>query len=54
MDKIKFKVYDKNGNDVTNKDDWYIDINGNLYFETTDIDCPLMEAEEYRYEIETR
>ncbi len=54
MDKIKFRVYDKEGYDVTDKNDWYIGIDGILYFETTDIDCPLMEAEEYRYEIETR
>ena len=54
MNKIKFRVSDKEGNDVTDKNDWYIGIDGILYFETTDIDCPLMEAEEYRYEIETR
>ena len=52
--RISFRVYDKDGNDVTDKNDWYIGIDGILYFETTDIDCPLMEAEEYRYEIETR
>ena len=52
--RISFRIYDKDGNDVTDKNDWYIGIDGILYFETTDIDCPLMEAEEYRYEIETR
>ena len=52
--RISFRIYDKDGNDVTDKNDWYIGIDGILYFETTDIDCPLMEAEEYRYEIETQ
>ena len=52
--KISFKVYDKYRNDVTDKNDWYIDINGNLYFEVEDIDCPLMDAEEYSYEIITK
>ena len=37
MDKIKFRVYDKEGHDVTDKNDWYIDVDGNLYFETNDI-----------------
>lgn len=56
MDKIKFKVYDKNGNDVTDKNDWYIGVDGILYFEVENIDCPLMDAEEYgyRYEIVTQ
>ena len=54
MDKIKFRVYDKEGNDVTDKNDWYIDVNGYLYFETNDIDSPLMEADDYMYEIVTQ
>ena len=53
MDKIKFRVSDKEGHDVTDKNDWYIDVDGNLYFETNDIDCPLMDADDYRYEIVT-
>ena len=36
MDKIKFRVDDKEGHDVTDKNDWYIDVDGNLYFETND------------------
>ena len=50
--KLKIKVMDENLKDVTSERDWYIDTNGNLYFETNDIDCPLMEAEGYCYQVE--
>ncbi len=31
--------------------DWYIDKQGNLYFETNDVDCPLMDADGFSYEV---
>lgn len=50
--KAKILVFDKNNNNVTNDNDWYIDKEGNLYFETMDMDFPLMLAEEFSYRIE--
>lgn len=44
-----FKVFDKVGNDVTEQQEWYIDVYGTLYFMTNDIDSPLQEAEDYGY-----
>lgn len=48
---MKFKVYDKNGKDVTDTRNWYIDVNGNLYFESNDVDCPLIDADDFYYEL---
>ena len=47
--KLKFTVFDKDGKDVTNKNDWYVDNQGFLYFMTNDIDMPLMDASDYGY-----
>lgn len=41
---IAFKVYDRDGKDVTNEREWYIDKNGCLYYETDDVDSPLQYA----------
>ena len=49
--KIKFKVINNKGVDVTNLHDWYIDSNGDLFCETDDIDSPLYPVEDYTYEI---
>lgn len=49
--KFKIKVLDKDGKDVTKDRDWYIDTEGNLYYETNDIDCPLVDAEDYCYQV---
>lgn len=56
MGRIEIKVFDKDGNDVTNERDWYIDTNGILYMQTNDIDSPLYEANDmkgckYKYNI---
>lgn len=49
---MRFIVKDKNGKDITNFRQWYIDADGYLYFETEDVDCPIMIADnEYTYEI---
>lgn len=51
-DKIRFKVYDKNGNDVTNTKDWFIDNYGLLQYMTHNIDSITAEADEgYYYKI---
>ena len=44
-----FKVYDSKGKDITYQEEWYIDLQGNLYFMTNDIDSPLMDAEYFGY-----
>ncbi len=44
-----FIVYDSNGEDVTQQEEWYIDVYGTLYFMTNDIDSPLMDAESFGY-----
>ena len=49
LDMIKFEVFDKNGVNVTEEQEWYIDPHGCLYFMTNDIDSPLQEAEDYGY-----
>ena len=51
---MRFKVYElATDKDVTDKQEWYIDIEGKLYFLTNDIDTPLYEAsEEYYYKLE--
>ena len=46
-----FKVYDCDGNDVSNEHEWYIDREGNLYYMTSDIDCPLASADDYWIEM---
>ena len=50
---MKYIVKDSNGKDVTTEGSWYIDPNGILYFETDDVDCPLIEADGYSYELRT-
>ena len=51
---MKFKVYELvTDKDVTDKQEWYIDIDGNLLFMTNDIDAPLyMASGEYYYKLE--
>ena len=44
-----FEVFDQKGNNVTMQEEWYIDVNGNLFFMTNDIDSPLMEAESFGF-----
>ena len=44
-----FKVFDANGKDITEQEEWYIDIYGTLYFMTNDIDSPLQDAESFGY-----
>lgn len=34
--RVTFRVYDENGNDVTNTHFWYVDAAGDLYAETTE------------------
>lgn len=56
MVRMEIKVFDKDGNDVTNERDWYIGVDGVLYMQTNDIDSPLYEANDmkgcrYRYKI---
>lgn len=50
--KLKFRVFDKVGNDVTDKNGWYIDNEGYLYFITDDIDMPLFPVDDYGYTYE--
>lgn len=39
--------------EVTDEQEWYIDILGRLFYMTDDINCPLYEAdEEYYYTLE--
>lgn len=51
---MKFKVYEiGTDKDVTDENEWFIDIDGNLMTMTDDIDCPLHEASrEYYYKLE--
>jgi hypothetical protein len=56
MVRMEIKVFDKDGNDVTNERNWYIGVDGVLYMQTNDIDSPLYEANDikgyrYRYKI---
>ena len=51
MSKIRFVVFDRDGNDITDKNEWYIDIDGNLFFMTNDIDMPLFDADGCTYEV---
>lgn len=46
---MEFKVYDSEGNDVTETRQWFIDTKGNLYYLTDDAGSPLMETDEYWY-----
>ena len=48
---MKFRIIDKNGKDVTDTRDWYLDLNGNVYIETDDIDMPIQYMEEYSSEL---
>ena len=51
---MKFKVYETvTDKDVTDTQEWYLDVEGNLYFITDDIDAPLyMASGEYYYKLE--
>lgn len=44
--KLKFRVFDQDNNDITNKYEWYIDSDGNLGFMTDDINCPIADADD--------
>ncbi len=49
---FRIKIIDKYGRDVTKNNDWYIDTDGTLCFETDDIDMPIQAADkDFRYEI---
>lgn len=52
MGNLRFSVYDAEGNNVTGAQEWYIDQNGNLYYFTSDVDCPLAMADDYTYKVE--
>lgn len=47
-----FKVFDANGKDITEQEEWYIDVYGTLFFMTNDIDSPLQDASDYGYHYE--
>lgn len=51
---MKFKVYEViTDKDVTYDQEWYLDVEGNLYFITDDIDAPLhMASGKYYYKLE--
>ena len=51
---MKFKVYElSTDKDVTDKKEWYIDTEGNLFFIVNYIDAPLyMASGEYYYKLE--
>ena len=53
---MRFRVYELGTDkDVTDEKEWYIDIDGNLFFMTDDIDAPLYEASvEYYYKLEIK
>lgn len=49
---VKYYVYETaTGKDVTDERDWYLDIEGNLCYESDDLCCPvrLVSMEEYHY-----
>ena len=49
---MKFRVYEFTTNkEVTDEQEWYIDIVGRLFYMTDDINCPLYEADEEYYYI---
>lgn len=49
-DLVTFRVYDKEGKDVTDERDWMIDKDGYLCCECSDIDCPVIHVgEDYFY-----
>lgn len=45
MAKVKFRVFNPCGRDVTDEHNWHIDTDGNLYVETNDIDDPFKSLE---------
>lgn len=51
---MKFRVYETaTDKDVTGESDWYIDADGDLFYMTDDINCPLyMTDGEYYYKLE--
>ena len=49
--KITFKVFNMQGQDVTDIKSWFIGADGTLFFETDDIACPLQEADGYYYAV---
>lgn len=52
--KMKFRVFDKDGKDITETNEWYVDNQGFLYFMTNDIDMPLVDTIDcgYTYAVE--
>lgn len=46
---MAFRVYDGEGNDVTDDRQWFINSDGQLFYLTDDIDSPLIEANDYWY-----
>ena len=51
---MKYIVKDSNEKDVTIERSQYIDPDGNLYYETDDVDCPLMYADGFSYKVITK
>ena len=43
--KLRFQVFDKNEINITDKENWLIDSDGNLCYEVEDVDCPLKDVE---------
>lgn len=49
---MKIIVRDNLGKDVTYERDWYINTDGDIFYETNDIDCPLYIVDnDYTFEI---
>ncbi len=49
---MKIIVRDNLGKDVTCERDWYINTDGDIFFETNDIDCPLYIVDnDYTFEV---
>lgn len=51
---MKFRVYETvTGKDVTSENEWYVDTDGNLFYMTDDINCPLYMVDgEFYYKLE--
>lgn len=43
---MPFKVRDMEGNDITDRQEWYMNPKGELFYLTNDVDSPLAEADE--------
>ena len=46
LQSLRFKVFDKNGKDVTDKEVWFINSEGYLFRETSDVDMPTQLVDE--------